>query len=349
MHALRYGILSLLALVLAAVAPVGTTAYAQKPEISELALGFGIDPPFAIHIVAIEKGWFADAGFTDVSTKSFTAGALAGEALLAGEIQLWTPGNLPPISMFHNGIPVVILGTDSINTGLEKLVVRNDANVNKPEDLYNIKIGLLTGSTSGAMLGNIVKHYGLDASRIQAVNLAPPEQLASLASGDVQAMIVWEPWVFRALSELDVKVLHTGRVSHFEGNDGEAVQVSNNRSVFVMSQDFVRENPNATQAIIEVLVRAQKYVADPANTAEVQGIFSKFQDQDVEMNKAIWDNFVYDGTFDDNYIEDMEATANFLEGAGRIKGRTHILDYTYTGPVEAVDPSLAKVKGRWQP
>ena len=29
-----------------------------QPEVNELALGFGIDPPFAPHIVAIQKGWF---------------------------------------------------------------------------------------------------------------------------------------------------------------------------------------------------------------------------------------------------------------------------------------------------
>ena len=59
--------------------------------------------------MGIQKGWFKEAGFTEVTTKTFTAGVLAGEALVAGQIQLWTPGQLPPISMFHNGIPVVLL------------------------------------------------------------------------------------------------------------------------------------------------------------------------------------------------------------------------------------------------
>src|SRR5581483_9010249 len=103
---------------------------AAQPETKRLVLGFGIDPPFAPHIVALTKGWFREAGFTEVSTKTFTAGALAGEALVAGEIQLWTPGNLPPVSMYHNGIPVVVLGTNCVNWGLDKLVARKDAGVN---------------------------------------------------------------------------------------------------------------------------------------------------------------------------------------------------------------------------
>jgi hypothetical protein len=140
---------------------VASTAEAQgDPEIKELALGFGLDLPLAVHVVAIEKGWFEEEGFEEVTTKTFTAGALAGEALVAGEIHLWTPGNLPPISMVHNAIPVVVLGIDSINLGLDKLVVRKDANVSAPEDLYDIKIGLLEGSTASLDLANLISWNG---------------------------------------------------------------------------------------------------------------------------------------------------------------------------------------------
>lgn len=335
-------------LVALAVAGLGPAA-AQEPEVKQLALGFGIDLPFAPHIVAIQKGWFKDAGFTEVTTKTFTAGALAGEALVAGQIHLWTPGNLPPISMFHNGIPVVLLGTNCVNWDLEKLVVRKDANVRTAEDLYRIKIGLLQGSTSGAMLHQLARHYKLDEKRLQVVNLPPPEQLASLTSGNTQALLAWEPWPYRALTSAPVEVAHTGMISHFAGNKGEKVKISDNRSVWVVSQEFVRKNPKTVRAIMQVMLRAQRYVADPKNKEEVLRLFSEFQKQDVEINRALWDNYVFNPAFDDAYVADMERTAGFLETAGRIKKRTHILEYTYTDPVAEVDASLAKVKGRWKP
>jgi ABC-type nitrate/sulfonate/bicarbonate transport system substrate-binding protein len=327
----------------------GASPVQAQPEVKELALGFGIDPPFAPHIVAIQKGWFKEAGFTEVTTKTFTAGVLAGEALVAGQIHLWTPGQLPPISMFHNGIPVVVLGTNCVNWGLEKLVARKDANVQSPQDLYRIRVGLLQGSTSGAMLHHIARHYGLDEKRLQVVNLPPPEQLASLTSGQVQAMLVWEPWVQRALKGVESQLVHTGTTSHFAANRGERVKVSDNRSIFVASQAFVRKNPKATRALMQVLLRAQRYVADPRNRDEVIRAFAEFQKQDVETNRAIWDDFVFNPAFDEAYVGDMERTAAFLEGAGRIKSRTHVLDYTYTDPVAEADAALVAVKGRWKP
>ena len=68
-------------------------AGAADPEVKNLKISFGIDLPFAPHVIAFEKGWFEEAGFESVEPKTFTAGALAGEALLAGEIHIWQPSN----------------------------------------------------------------------------------------------------------------------------------------------------------------------------------------------------------------------------------------------------------------
>lgn len=319
-----------------------------KPEISKLALGFGLDPVFAPHIVAMQKGWFRDAGFTEVTTKTFTGGALAGEALLAGEIQLWTPGNLPPISMAHSGVPVAILGTNCIAAAADKLVARKDAKIARPEDLYGIKIALLQGSTASAMLHTIAKRYGLDEKRLQVVNAPPPEQLAAFNANQVQALLCWQPWGNNAMKTGNGELVHSGTISGFAANKGQAAQVSATRSIFVASQDFVKRNPNATRAIMAILVRAQRYVADAANRAEVIGLVAAETKQDRALVEAIWGEYAFDPTFDERYVADMESMTAYLVASGRVKQAKHPLDYTFTDPVAAADPSLVKVAGRWK-
>lgn len=318
------------------------------PEISTISLGFGVDPPFAPHVVAIEKGWFQEAGFENVETKTFTAGALAGEALAAGEIQLWTPGNVPPISMRHNALPIVVLGTNSV-AYIEHTVVRSDAGVTTPEDLYNIRIGLLEGSTASAVLNNLAAHYGLDASRFQVVNLPPPEQLTSMINNETQALVAWQPWPYRASQELEVDFVNNGRVSGFPQDAGELVQTSHTRSVWVASEDFVRNNPNAANAMMKVMLRAQAYVANPANRAEVIRLFSEFQEQQIADNEAIWDDYIFDPSFGESYVNDMQAYTDFLAAAGRISDPQSPMSYTYTGYVEEFRPNLVTVQGTWQP
>ena len=127
------------------------------PETTRLAFGFGNDPVFAPHMVAMEKGWLRDAGFVDVEF---------GTAL----------------DLAHSGVPIVILGTNAIAATPDKLVARKDANIKAPEDLYRIRIGLLQGSTASADLHFLARHYGLDEKKLQVVNMPPPELMLSVRS-----------------------------------------------------------------------------------------------------------------------------------------------------------------------
>jgi ABC-type nitrate/sulfonate/bicarbonate transport system substrate-binding protein len=336
-------------LLIATGALAAPAALAQpRVETARLALGFGLDPVFAPHIVAMQKGWLREAGFTEVTTRSFTGGALAGEALLANEIQLWTPGNLPPISMAHTGIPVVVLGTNCIATEAEQLVARKDANIRAPEDLYRIRIGLLAGSTASATLSNLAKLYNLDERRLQVVNMPPPEQLAALNAGQIGALLCWQPWGYNARRGDAMELLHTGTTSNFASNRGAAVQISATRSLFVASQEFCRRNPNATRALMAVLVRAQKYVADPANLGEILPLVAQETRQPRELVEAIWREYVFDPAFDQAYVTDMETMTQYLVSSGRVRQARHPLDYTFSEPVAAADPSLVRVPGRWR-
>ena len=324
-------------------------AFAQgKPETGKLALAFGLDPVFAPHMVAMQKGWFGEAGFAEVTTRTFSGGALAGEALVAGEIALWTPGNLPPISMTHSGVPIVVLGTNALAMSADRLVARKDANVRAPEDLYKVKIGLLQGSTASADLYYLAKHYNLDEKRLQVVNMPPPEQLAALNSNAVQAMLCWQPWGYNALKTGNAELVHTGLESGFAANKGQAAQISYTRSLFVASEEFVRKNPVATRRMMQVLLRAQRYVADPKNRDEVVTLFVKETKQDRALADAIWDQYTFDPTFDQAYVRDMERLSEYLSASGRLKSPKHPLEYTYTEPVAAFDPALVKTPGRFK-
>lgn len=321
-----------------------------EPEVTEISLGFGVDPVFAPHIIAMEMGYFEEAGIESVDTATFTAGALAGEALAAGEIEVWTPGNVPPISMRHNGMPIVVVGTNTL-AYIESFVARSDAVPQSPEELAEMRIGLLEGSTASAVLNNIADQYGLDVNAMEVVNLPPPEQLASLTNAEIDAFIVWYPWPWLATTSEDVEaeVLHTGTVSHFPWDDGTEYQTSFTRSVWVMSEQFIQDNPNAACAITHALLRGQEYAADPANRDAVVELISTVLDQPLEQNDALWDDYDFDPTFDENYVRDMQQYTEFLFDAGRIEEQLDPLSYTYTDFVQQYDADLVEVEGNWQP
>lgn len=347
----RLKIAVFVALLVALVVPVSALAQdGGELEKTTLHLGFGLDPVYAPHIVAIEKGWLEEAGFTEIETATFTSGAAAGEALIAGEIDLWTPGTVPPISMRHNGMPIVIVATGT-PAYVEKFVARTDAGIEEPEDLLDIKIGLLEGSTASAVVENLATLYGLDPLEMQVVNLAPPEEMTALINNDIQAFITWNPWPYLAETseDVDAEILHNGTISNFPWDAGEEAQISFTRSVWVLSEDFIRDYPNTARALMLTLYRAQDYVADPANREEVVALISEYLDQPVEQNEALWDDYSFENIFDEAYVRDLESYTEFLYNSGRIEDKLDPMDYTYTGYMAEYDPERVVIEGNWEP
>lgn len=331
--------------VLVCVALISGAALAEKaegePEIKTLLLHFQPNDVFAPHSVAIKKGWFKEAGFEKVELKIFTAGALAGEALIAGEIHVWNPGNLPVISMRHNAIPVVIAGVLTVCPA-EYLFVRNDAGVRKPEDLYNIRIGLLDGSTQTGVMENLAIHYGLDPSRFEVVNLPPPEQVTSLLNNEIQASPLFPPFSYYP----EVRKIATYMF--------DSLDFSHTNVPIVFTEDFIRKNPNAAKAILKVLLRAQEYVDNPANKEEAMKIHQEFTEQPMEIIEMGWEPYwghpeLPNAPINEKFVADMQNYTDFLQRHGRIKEPIqHPLDYTYTGFLEEIKPELVELKGKWK-
>jgi ABC-type nitrate/sulfonate/bicarbonate transport system substrate-binding protein len=126
------------------------------------------------------------------------------------------------------------------------------------------------------------------------------------------------------------------------------VQISATRSLFVAGQDFVRKHPIATRVLIANLVKGQRYVADPGNRAEVIALVAEHTKQDKALVEAIWGEYIFDPTFDEDYVSDMQSMTQYLVASGRVKDAKHPLDYTYTDPVGAAEPAAVKQPGRWK-
>src|SRR3546814_16475427 len=73
------------------------------------------------------------------------------------------------------------------------------------------------------------------------------EQLSSLATGAIDGVCVWQPWVQLAGKKISVDVVHTGAHSYFAGNDGKAVKVDVTRGIIAASAPFVKANPKTIE------------------------------------------------------------------------------------------------------
>ena len=333
-----------------ALALAASLAFAQAPEKKELNVGVGADWGTGGHaVIAQHKGYFKEQGFTQVNLKFFAAGVMQVEAMASGALDVSNPAQAPVIAMRANGMPVVVLASLSAYHDSMALAVRKTAKIKDAKQLEGLKIGLLKGTTSEQMMLDLARQYGLDAAKIQIVNLAPPEQLASLATGAIDGICAWQPWIYQASKKAEVDIVHTGATSRFEKNAGERRRVDYTRGILAAPERFVKSNPATVDALLRAYAQAQAFIADPKNYDEMVQIFSKHHNQDVEVNKVILREYTSSVSLDRDYLGDMNAVQDFLASSGRLKSKVSVASFTYGGALSRLDPKLVSIDAQWKP
>jgi nitrate/nitrite transport system substrate-binding protein len=121
------------------------------------------------------------------------------------------------------------------------------------------------------VLGNLDGDVRIDV-------VAPPKMPTVLEQGAINGYCVGEPWNQQAV---DIGV----GVPLITSKD---IWKNHPEKVFALTKEFVEKNPNTTIAITKALIRAGKWLDDPANRREASRILSK--DAYVDGEKRVIDN-----------------------------------------------------------
>lgn len=176
---------------LTALAFSGPTLAAETVTI---AYQTGVDPAK----VAQADGLYEKATGATINWRKFDAGAEVLTAIASGDVQIGYVGSSPIAAAASKGLPVVTFLVAAQLGGSEALVVRNGSKIAKPEDLIGKKIAVPFVSTGHYSLLAALKHWKLDPSKVQIINLRPPEITAAWQRGDIDATYVWDPALGKA-------------------------------------------------------------------------------------------------------------------------------------------------------
>lgn len=336
---------ALVTLVLtAALAPGDAGAQASK-----LTLSTGRDICLSIHIsVARAKGYTKAEGLPEIDLKTFPSGIMALEAVVAKDAPIAFTALGPTAILGNNGAPIVLLSQLADNGGNNILLVRGDASVQKPEDIYKLKIGTAVGGGGSVLLYEMVRHWKLDESKFQLVNLQPPDQMAAYRSGQVDGLAVWEPWAGRAAKIKPTTILLNNHESFFPAARGK-VDLGQNPCVVAAHHEYVRANRDTVNALMRALARAQEYIANQKNAEEVLTIASRDLKQEPADNKEAFDRSIFKLVIDEGLVSTAQRLTGFLQRSGKIRAAVHPAEWIYSEPLKRARPAWAPVEGRWKP
>lgn len=181
--------------VVAVAAVVGSQlSWAAQP----LKVGYSDWPGWVAWQVAIDKGWFKQAG-VDVKFEWFDYSASL-EAFSAGKIDAVTMTNGDTLVTGATGTKGVMVMLTDYSNG-------NDMIIGKPgikslKDLKGKKVAVEFGLVEHLLLLNGLKKAGMKESDVTLVNAKTNEMPQVLTSGDVAAVGAWQPIAGQAIKGL---------------------------------------------------------------------------------------------------------------------------------------------------
>lgn len=225
---------------------------------AEIVVGTGGQLSNTDVFAAVQSGYFEDQGLT-ATTQILTAGSNAIPQLISGELTFATVDTTTAINATLQNVGITAVATNTVgipdDTGYGMIVAGADAGIESPKDLEGKKVQVnALGGTAQVLTQASVESDGGDPSKVEFVEIAPPQALPALQAGQVDAAVLSEPNVTAA------KAL--GFVAVFNPEQDTVPNLPT--FVFVTSTAFAQENPAVvTQFQNAILASNQALNADP--------------------------------------------------------------------------------------
>ena len=306
---------------------MSAAAFAAKP----LKIGYSDWPGWVAWEIAIEKDMFKKAD-VDVEFEWFDYVA-SMDAFAAGQLDAVAMTNGDALVTGATGAQSVMVLVNDYSNGNDMVVAR--PGIKSIKDLKGKKVGVEIGFVGHLLLLNALEKSGLSEKDVELVNVPTNETPQVLASGDVDAIVAWQPSSGQALK------LVPGSTRIYSSADEPGLIYD----VLAVSPASLAANKGKWKKVIEVWYEAVAFLKDPKTHDEAVSIMAAR----VGLEPAEYKTFI-DGT----KILTLEEALPFLEksdgftslyGSSKISDDFNVNNEVYSDAQDIgtyIDPSLMK-------
>lgn len=241
------------------LALVGATLTASSFA-SPLVVGYSDWPGWVAWEVAVEKQWFAEAGL-EVEFEWFDYAA-SMEAFAAGQLDAVTMTNGDTLVTGSTGAQAVMILVGDYSNGNDMVVAA--PGIHSVGDLKGKRVGVEIGFVGHLLLLDALESVGLTESDVELVNIPTNEAPQVLASGDVDAIVAWQPNSGQSLSRVP------GSTAIYTSGDQPGLIYD----VLAVSPTSLNANREDWGKVVEVWYRVVDYILDPATEADAVSIMA---------------------------------------------------------------------------
>lgn len=284
---------------------------ASAPEVKSLTVVSTSDVQIGgPWVVARDKGYYAQEGFTNVEVKLYSAIPAAFPSFASGQVHVLSSAEQPMISLVAGGIQLKVVGIYSDMTGLHGMMASSKVHVAK--DLEGKTVGVQKGSPMEWYTRNFCKTYGCDLSKINLVNMPAPEGVSAMVNGSIDAYSGWQPFIGRALEagkDKGIHMLHYKNASLMKGSEGPR-KIHTSYAILYVATPFLEKNPRTVEALLRVLNKSVNFIK--SNRSEAAKIMAKEYKLSEATAASYIDGVKFDLSINDQVVKEFQGTADTL-------------------------------------
>jgi taurine transport system substrate-binding protein len=263
--------------LVAAFALGAGSAAAQDP----VTVAYFLEWPTA-NQVAQMNGAYEEAMGVPVEWRAFGNGNEMTQAMVSGDVDIaYSQGFVPFVVGVSNGAPLKLVGIAVTYAENDLCIVREDSGITaeNAQELEGERVATPVGNVTHYKLLRTLDHLGVDASKVELVQMNPADAAVALVRGDVVMGCAFGGAIDR-MREVGEPLM--------TGAEQEAVGI-NTLDVITVTESFAEEHPDLVRTFLQVTEEANDaYEADPASTYET---VSQAAGMDAEATEAMMANF----------------------------------------------------------
>lgn len=325
---------ALLALALAGALAAGAWWRARPAPAPTIALTIATNTEYlgTCPVMAAQAHGYFGAERLRVTLQPHSSGRQALNAVLAKRADLATVADIPVVFAALDGQPVQILAT-IFRTGQDHgLVARRDRGIARASDLIGKRIGVTLTTSGHFALEVLLNRQRLDTHDVTLVNYPPEGLLPALASGAVDAVSGWDPFLSGIEEALGVSTVR------FSGRD-----VYESIYNIVALRAFLGRHPETAVRLLRALEQGERYCAE--HPQQAVAFLPRMSPRGRAAALAAWPAHHFGLELDQSLLLVLEDQARWAIKGGLREGdrMPNFLDYIYLDGLKTVSPAAVTI------
>jgi NitT/TauT family transport system substrate-binding protein len=283
----------------------------------------------ALFYVSDQKRFFAGHGLRIV-IKDYDSGVTSIDGMLTGKVDIAQAAEFPFIrAVFQKEKILIIACNDKFEN--DYIVGRTDRRITRISDLKGKRVGVALKTINEFYLGRFLALNGISLKNITLIDIKPAQFVNAIASGDVDAIIAWQPYIDRIQKAVNETVVWPAQSS-------QAVY-----GVMVCSPGWLTQHTDTVERFLKSLKKAEDYLV--RHPDEAKTIVQERLNYEDSYISSVWPQHHFTLSLNQTLIVAMKDEAQWMINNNLTSEKTipDFVNFIYFDGLKAVKPEAVTI------